>query len=311
VRPRVATERLRSVLASAVLLAFALPSPVRADTVTLDNGDRLTGTLIDIDESYVVIETEYAGRVVVERDHVAEVETTEPHPALLDDGSTRTEPAGEIPLAEVVAVDEPPKTFDWFAEVNLGFDGRWGNSDRGSVNAQTSGKLEWTDHKLQLSADAGWERSQGTLTGSDWRASANHLWQLRGPWKLGLFSKFEHDRFQDLTLRNTTATSIAYEWLEGFGWDLTTSLGPGVIYEDDEGQENLDIGYRYNLDLERSLLGKQVRVRHDESFVGSFEDAGTFFGSTETGIKFVVVQPFSIGLNFRFDWNNRPVDGRE
>jgi len=94
-------QRLCHGLAVAVLLALVSPGVTQADTVTLKNGDRLSGTLVEIGESYVVIETEHAGRVVVKRDHVAEVETIEPHRALLDDGSTRTEAAGEVPLASV------------------------------------------------------------------------------------------------------------------------------------------------------------------------------------------------------------------
>jgi putative salt-induced outer membrane protein YdiY len=298
-----------SLVASGCLLFFA--SSVDADTVRLANGDSLTGTLIEADESYVVIETEYAGRVVIERSHVVEIRTEEPHPVLLEDGSEREEPAGALPLEKVAAVDEAERKFKWFMELNLGFDGRWGNSDRAGVNADSRVKLDWDRHDLELTAAFERERKQGTLTGSDWRTAADYMWRVRGPWNLGLFTGFEHDRFQELDLRNTTATSVAYEWLEGFGWDIKTALGPGFIYEDNTGQEDFDFGYRYKLDLEKSLLGKQLRLRHDEQFVGSFEEAGQFIVASETGLKVKVFRPFTVGLKFRFDWNNRPAEGSD
>jgi putative salt-induced outer membrane protein YdiY len=259
----------------------------------------------------VVIETEYAGTVVIKRSHVAEITTDEPHSVLLEDGSERVQPAGEIPLEEVAAVDEPPRKFKWRAEMNLGFDGRWGNSKSAGVNVDGRTKLAWKRHELELSGEFERERKRGSLTTSDWRATADYSWRLKGPWNLGLFTSFEHDRFQELDLRNTTAVSVLYEWLEGFGWDVTTSLGPGTIYEDNTGQEDFDVGYRYGLNLQKSLLGEQLTLRHDESFVGSFAEAGQFIAASESGLKLILIRPVTVGLKFRFDWNNRPADGSD
>jgi len=292
----------------AALLVVAVSRAAVADTVTLENGDTITGTLVEVDSSFVVIDTDYAGTIVIKRSHVRSIATEDPHPVLLKDGSERTNPPGPIPLGETEAVDPEERALAWSAEVDLGFDGRWGNSESAGVNLETRGKLGWDRHELELTAALERERKRGSLTGSDWRASADYLWKLRGAWNLGLFTGFEHDRFQELDLRNTTTASVVYEWLEGFGWDLTTGLGPGLIYEDNTGQEDFDIGYRYKLDLEKSWFGKQLRLRHDESFVGSFEESGQFITSSETGLKVRVVRPFSVGLKFRFDWNNRPAD---
>lgn len=305
-----ATSRSPALVLTALLAVFT-GTPAPADTITLTNGDTLTGTLVEVDASYVVIDTEYAGRIVIKRSHVAEIDTDAPHPVQLEDGREQLEPPGVLPLDEVVAVDETEKALEWAAEINVGFDGRWGNSDRAGVNADTRTKLEWSRHELELTGAFERERKRGSLTGSDWRTAADYLWQVRGPWKLGLFTSFEHDRFQELDLRNTTAASVAYEWLEGFGWDVTTSLGPGTIYEDNTGQEDFDVGYRYKLDLEKYLFGKQLRLRHDESFVGSFEESGQFVAASETGLRLTVIRPFTVGIKFRFDWNNRPADGSD
>jgi hypothetical protein len=74
-------------------------------------------------------------------------------------------------------------------------------------------------------------------------ATASHRVQVAGPWNLELLASFEHDGFPQLDHRNATA------------------LGSGAIYEDNTGQEDVDISYRYKLDLEKFLLGKQLRLR--------------------------------------------------
>lgn len=310
-RPSFSAARRPLAALGVALIVALLWGAAGADTVTLENGDTITGTLVEVDSAVVVIDTEYADRIVIKRSHVRSIVTEDPHPVLLEDGSERTNPPGPIPLEETAAVDPQERPLEWSAEVDLGFDGRWGNSESAGVNLEARGKLDWDRHELELTAAFERERKRGSLTGSDWRTSADYLWKLRGAWNLGLFTGFEHDRFQELDLRNTSIASVVYDWLEGFGWNLTTGLGPGLIYEDNTGQEDFDIGYRYKLDLEKSWFGKQLRLRHDESFVGSFEEAGQFITSSETGIKLRVLRPFSVGLKFRFDWNNRPAEGSD
>jgi putative salt-induced outer membrane protein YdiY len=62
-----------------LLLMFiaAAPLPVRADTIYLNNGDRITGDIERIDPESVSVQTGYAGVVVISRDAVGGIETAE------------------------------------------------------------------------------------------------------------------------------------------------------------------------------------------------------------------------------------------
>ena len=75
-------------MASVCLLLCA--AGVLADQVTLNNGDRLTGTIVKSDDKMetLLVKTEFAGDVKVKWDAVATIATTEPLHITLKDGQT-------------------------------------------------------------------------------------------------------------------------------------------------------------------------------------------------------------------------------
>ena len=62
----------------AALLVVALAPAVFADQITLKNGDRLTGTIINSDAKTLVLKTEYADAVTIKWDFVQQIESTQP-----------------------------------------------------------------------------------------------------------------------------------------------------------------------------------------------------------------------------------------
>ena len=67
---------LRCYLLSCVLLLAALP--VSADTLWLDNGDRLSGKIQLASGNTLVMRTEYAGEVAVQVSHIRTLESDGP-----------------------------------------------------------------------------------------------------------------------------------------------------------------------------------------------------------------------------------------
>ena len=59
--------RWRFVVLSAFLWACSLVKVVLADTLSLHNGNRLSGTLVSVAEEKVIFETTYAGSITVEQ----------------------------------------------------------------------------------------------------------------------------------------------------------------------------------------------------------------------------------------------------
>jgi putative salt-induced outer membrane protein len=138
-----------------VFLAFA--AVAAADTVTLKNGDRLTGAIMDSDGKDITLKTDFAGEIKIHWANVASVATDKPlyvvtptkttvSGIMNSDGTNvtvHTAAAGDVvvPLAEVTVIrsgDEqmayekslhPSWTENWKGGVNLGFAIARGNSE--------------------------------------------------------------------------------------------------------------------------------------------------------------------------------------
>lgn len=110
--------------------ALALPVSAAADTVRLDNGDVLSGTILGLNDGTLVLKTDYAGEISIEEEHIVGIESAEPFTVRWDDGSERVgrltdttggetevspplSPAAEAPAEPakpVQAPAEPPAT---------------------------------------------------------------------------------------------------------------------------------------------------------------------------------------------------------
>ncbi len=55
-----------------LLFSFVL-NAVANEAVTLKNGDRVSGKIVEESEEAVTIETEYAGKITIERKHIATI----------------------------------------------------------------------------------------------------------------------------------------------------------------------------------------------------------------------------------------------
>ena len=82
-----------------------------ADVLHLSNGDRLTGKVDSISGQHVVLETEFAGRVVVDVAAIVTIETDETFDIKLNDGSELEGKLVRVEEAQAVAIEPagPPQ----------------------------------------------------------------------------------------------------------------------------------------------------------------------------------------------------------
>src|SRR5256885_1177675 len=70
------------------LIVLVTAVPALADQVSLKNGDRLTGTIVQSDGKTLVLHTEYAGDITVKWDSVKGIESSEALRVQLPNGKT-------------------------------------------------------------------------------------------------------------------------------------------------------------------------------------------------------------------------------
>lgn len=81
-------QRLAIILAAAGLLSLILPPAAPADEVYLKNGNHLSGSIVSMSAGKLVLDTDFAGRLSIDWDHVERLFSDAPVTLVLLDGST-------------------------------------------------------------------------------------------------------------------------------------------------------------------------------------------------------------------------------
>ena len=75
--PRSSARSIPMVFACSLISLLAVPA-LRADTVVLKNGDRLTGTAVKLDGGKLTFKTDYADAIAIAWDQVTSLTTAKP-----------------------------------------------------------------------------------------------------------------------------------------------------------------------------------------------------------------------------------------
>jgi putative salt-induced outer membrane protein YdiY len=229
-----------------VLLVVILAPAVFADQITLKNGDRITGTIINSDAKTLVIKTEYADAVTLKWDFVQKIESTQPlyvgtkggqvivGPVTTNDSklAVATKESGSVPVerADVTSLrnaDEQKKAeaaLDrlqhphlgdlWAGTLDTGAGLVRGNSDStnftfglNAVRASTRDKiLLYTNSAFSRSAVNGVTSTTAQSIAGGVRYDLNVSNKTFGFGTVDLFN----DRFQDLDLRTVIGAGAGY-----------------------------------------------------------------------------------------------------
>jgi putative salt-induced outer membrane protein YdiY len=227
--------------------AFLLGAECSADTLSLKNGDHLTGTVTNSDGKQVTMKTDYAGEIKVNWAAVKDLTSDNPLYVETADKKTvngnvalegsdlvvHTASSGDVrvPVTELTVVrsaDEqqsyekslhPGIIEDWKGGVNVGFALARGNSDTTNLNTGFTADRKTLSDEIKLYSSSIYSTNGGTTAGSAGGVTANAIlggfnYSRNITKKLFAFGSgdFNHDELQDLTLRQI--------YSGGLGWHV-------------------------------------------------------------------------------------------
>lgn len=236
-------------------LALVVAVPCLGDTVRLENGDVLSGTLVQLDSESLKLSTPYAGEIAIAAVDVVSLTTDTDVVVTLSDGREMsgrlvTDEAGAMYvddgagtatplfLAEVSAIAPPPPPQPWFrygGEISVGFNAATGNTETQGYHIALQLNPEFGDNAISVNGQL--NRSEAKISGTDettasnWRVLAQYNRFFTEKWYWLLNNGWENDDLKDLNLRITGATGVGYRvWNEAMRI-LSLELGPAYVYE--------------------------------------------------------------------------------
>lgn len=333
-------EGVSSVLG--VLVAFCCSAaPLAADVLYLKNGDKLTGSVIDIDEGDIHFDSDLADEVEVSLGDVESIETTTPLEIELEDGTiavgyvVRDEDgtmylrdgergeemdgkpgvtdadraAGPFDLAQVHHVEEAKTYFNYSAHLDFGLTAATGNSDQNTMNAGFGFAPNFGKNHLSIQGQLNRAENDGDTTASNWRVQNRYERDLTRKLFAAALLDFENDKLADLNLRTSFAPGLGYRFFDGSPTDLKVFLGPAYIHANYKGSDD-DADFLaalWRLDLEQDLWTSDLQLYHNHRLTVGITETGVLLLTT-TGLKVDLIADLDLLLEFQYDWNSEPAD---
>ncbi len=319
--------RFEIIMPSLLLALMLLIAPTAiADTVWLDNGDRITGTIELLDGGRLVIQTEFAGAVTINVDRIRTLESAAPLLVKTRDNAEQTlalQPsdtpghvlvvngAPEPMLMRVAAIDQMmvplPFIQDWVFE---------GNADA-TVDVRNAA-VKQRDLAFRFNSRARHGSWRHTLSGNFERYYRDdfrdrHIWQTeydlgwffaeRWFWQTSL--NYQRDHVWEVARRTQIGMGPGYEW-----WNTslsrfeTSARLDHLRLEERNGQlrtfNALGLEYAYR----RYYFGKRVELYSTAETLIPDDPAVNFIIDAELGARYMFNSWASLSLLTEWDYVN-------
>ncbi len=313
-----------------------------AEQITLKNGDRVTGTIVSMDDKKLTVKTEYAGDISIDRAAVAQFSTQQPLVVTRTDKQVITGPvtaqdtsivvatttgAQTIPATEVAIIRSPADQAAYEKSLHPGFFEAWtGGGNFGLALAR--GNSDTTNVAFGFNADR-------KTTTDEWNIVAASIYSTNTTDNvssttanaLGGAIKYDHNLTPRLFIFGLFAGAYDHQQLldvrlspnGGFGFHLIatkpTTLdilgGIGYTYESyDTGLVNNFINANIGEEFTHNF-NATTSVNERFYFFPYLNDAGNYRGTFDFGIASKFYRALTWNLNFGDIYNSVPVLGKK
>ncbi|MEE9343743.1 MAG: DUF481 domain-containing protein [Gammaproteobacteria bacterium] len=324
--------KLLSKLGLASLLIAASYSSF-ADTVTLNNGDRLTGTVVEQAGGKLTIDTPYAGSVSVNAADVSSMSISNPMQYSLSNGQTvqgtvQTIADGTVmvtgsdgkltTIPSATSIDGigaippvGPQPLAWRGNAQAG-----GNITKGNTRTDAlslGGRVVGEQKGYQRVT--GYANYYGDHTG-DQRTKEQYLLGAKydrffdEKWYGYVGADFEKNSFKDLDLRSIFTAGIGHQF-----WDTDArrlSVEGGLSYVDEDFKNADDDSYLalgWGVNFEQIFLDGAVKFFHHHRGLQGLKDVDDKIINARTGVAFPLFSGLDANIVWGLDWDQSPPNG--
>ncbi len=321
----------------AVLICFLLfVTSAEADEVFLNNGDRLSGTIVQLTDGKLVLKSDAAGEVTV---NAADIQTLSSNAAMevhLKDGvvlhqrivagqpgqfgieTGETLRAQTFQLADVVSINPPAKPEPkWTGSISAGVTATSGNTSTLTGNASISVARRSKKDRTTAGFDYAKGRQEDPGTGAKvttedwWRAQAQYDYFISKKWFAFVNSRYEKDSVALLERRFVVGGGGGYQWIESPKTNFSVNVGVASVYEkftnNPVSNNELSLQAGYNFDRQ---LAQSVKLIHNLAYYPAFDDMGDYYLTTTADLQAGLTKTMFASFKTIFNYDATPAVGR-
>ena len=313
-----------------IIAALGQSGLALADTLIMNNGDRITGRLDSISGGKAVFETQYAGRVFVSVDQIDSMLTDDAYTVRLGDDrlsgafiedhgeqalATRTG-SEQLTLSDIRSAAQSrsqfiPLSLDWSVRLDLSLSLADGNSSTEASNVLLEADFHDELNAHLLTVLLAREEGEGLRTKDQLDVDYGYRRFISERWYGAANAEYFQDTLKDIDLRITLGAGMGIQVLDNSLENLATDLSLSAVQEDIGGASSTKPALRWGVDYQRFLFAKTVELFHRQSILQLLSDENGQVFSSSTGIRYVFSE--RIDTNFRIDlaYESDPPPGNE
>ena len=301
-----------------------------ADIIILQNGDRLTGTIIRKENNELFFNVAYAKTISIKWNQIQSLATSGRVTLFIDPGdvlegtlavaepgtSLLKETGSTINLATILYINPPPyitgRGSQWKGNINSAMTKTDGNTNTENQHVDAETVFRTKNYRSTLGAVYKRSEDNGSETESNIKGYTKIDRFFSRKWYSLANASGEKNRFQDLDLRFTAGLGIGYQVKETKRENLGLEAGFSYLREVFIVAENEEFAaFRWAVKYDRFLVDSLLQFFHSHELFVGLDYAENLLFSSQTGIRMPAAKKIYILLQVNFDWDNVPSAGKE
>lgn len=280
--------------------------PSEPDRVVLRNGSVLFGTVTDVADGKISIETDFAGVVSLDQAQIVEMRVHGEHALQLANGRLVDAMPIEVREGDLILPDEPVKLdalqridpepwelgegYEWTGTASFGLVIEQGNTDTEEADYRVNTRLNGLEDRFTLRALGEIDRVNGVKNSENWSLTGKYDRFLSDNWYWGVATRFERDRFADLNLRAYLGPYLG----RGFTWrdktELEFELGLSYVREHFIIRDDGDYaGMVWTINATSEWFGDRFKPYFYQNGVWNLQKTSNVIVDTTAGITFPLI----------------------
>ncbi|MDG0980495.1 MAG: DUF481 domain-containing protein [Halieaceae bacterium] len=318
---------IQTSFAAAVNSATNIP-----DSITLANGSVIHGTVSNIKNGKVHINTDFAGTLQIDSKKIVEMSTHNPVVVKLSNGTVLenvlielvnqtpilqtvgTQSEAVVALTDIVAINPEPwqigEGYKHEGGASLALVQQRGNSDTDQLDYKLEGKWTGDDDRFSVTAEGELDESDGMTNAENWLVTGKYDRFMGGTTYLGVNSSLKQDVFADLDMRFYLGPYFGRQYYDTNRFKLSAELGLTYVQENYISADDRSYpGANWTVNIGSDIFGADTELYLTHKGIWDLDSLEDIVLDTRIGLKIPLLMNIQAAAEYSLEYDSGAVAG--